>query len=153
MPAKYEILTHRGQQGIKCKKCKMVSFHPKDIENRYCANCAVFYGEYIPTAWDNRFRRIGRWLKEEGLGVAYILIFTMFITVLTVWQARHNNLGMAIALSFINLMNLGYCRECDGRRKMIRAFERANQEMVKEAKELFDRIEKAKRNGWQGDEE
>ena len=33
----------KGEPFILCKVCGMMSFHPKDIENRFCANCRRFY--------------------------------------------------------------------------------------------------------------
>lgn len=39
----YEMVTDRGSEGIKCLRCEKVSFHPKDIENRYCGNCQEFH--------------------------------------------------------------------------------------------------------------
>jgi len=152
MPAKYKFIYKNGQPGIKCQQCKMVSFHPKDIENRYCANCAIFYEQYQPTKKDIAIDVFLLWLLEHGFEFVRAILFTVFMTLLTVWQVRHNQLAAAIGLTFINLFALGYCREGDGRRQMINEFQRANQDMVKEAKALFDLIEKKKKNGWQADQ-
>ena len=39
----YEMVTDRGSEGIKCLRCDMVSFHPKDIEHLYCGHCEEFH--------------------------------------------------------------------------------------------------------------
>lgn len=40
----YAILEARpGVPAIQCLKCGMVSFHPKDIEERYCGHCHEFH--------------------------------------------------------------------------------------------------------------
>ena len=31
--------------GIRCHACQRVSFHPKDIEARYCGACHVFHDQ------------------------------------------------------------------------------------------------------------
>ena len=31
-----------GERGIKHKKCGLTSFHPRDVENRYCGHCHEF---------------------------------------------------------------------------------------------------------------
>lgn len=33
--------------GIRCHTCKRVSFHPKDISERYCGACKVFHEEHL----------------------------------------------------------------------------------------------------------
>lgn len=33
----------KAEPYIFCKVCWMKSYHPKDIENRFCANCGRFY--------------------------------------------------------------------------------------------------------------
>lgn len=33
--------------GIRCHACKRVSFHPKDISERYCGACHVFHEEHL----------------------------------------------------------------------------------------------------------
>lgn len=32
-----------GEAGIFCKVCGRVSWHPKDVEHRYCGNCNKFH--------------------------------------------------------------------------------------------------------------
>ena len=41
----HELGSHpeTGQPNIKCLICGMVSYHPKDIEYRYCGNCRRFH--------------------------------------------------------------------------------------------------------------
>ena len=39
----YELVMDRGQPGIRCLRCNNVSFHPKDIENRFCGHCDEFH--------------------------------------------------------------------------------------------------------------
>ena len=33
--------------GIRCHTCDRVSFHPKDINERYCGQCHVFHEENL----------------------------------------------------------------------------------------------------------
>lgn len=33
--------------GIRCHVCSQVSFHPKDIRERYCAVCDTFHEEHL----------------------------------------------------------------------------------------------------------
>lgn len=42
-PATYSIL-HEGK-AIRCDVCKCVSWHPQDVEHRYCASCKAFHDE------------------------------------------------------------------------------------------------------------
>ena len=40
------IISQKGQRlhlAIRCHKCRRVSFHPKDIYERYCGACHVFH--------------------------------------------------------------------------------------------------------------
>lgn len=40
----YEILEwSTGEQGIYCWLCGWISYHPGDIEHRYCAHCKRFH--------------------------------------------------------------------------------------------------------------
>lgn len=39
----YQIVYRNGLQGIYCKICRRVSFHPKDVEHKYCAECKQFH--------------------------------------------------------------------------------------------------------------
>ena len=40
--ATYELdENERGEKFILCKVCGLRSFHPKDIENKFCGNCHV----------------------------------------------------------------------------------------------------------------
>jgi len=32
---------------IKCPRCGMISFHPKDIEERYCAACHLWHDDPV----------------------------------------------------------------------------------------------------------
>jgi len=32
-----------GGQAITCHICHLTSYHPKDVENRYCGHCHVFH--------------------------------------------------------------------------------------------------------------
>lgn len=38
--------------GIRCHTCDRVSFHPTDIRERYCANCAVHHEAYASRGLD-----------------------------------------------------------------------------------------------------
>lgn len=48
-PKTYELVVGkalhrpRGFLGIRCLKCGMTSYHPKDIEYRYCAKCGEYH--------------------------------------------------------------------------------------------------------------
>jgi len=39
----YEIVERSGIKGIKCLACNMTSYHPVDVEMKYCANCKQFH--------------------------------------------------------------------------------------------------------------
>lgn len=42
----YEIGTsNQGQAWIECKVCGLVSWHPKDVEERYCGHCHQFHDD------------------------------------------------------------------------------------------------------------
>lgn len=40
-----------GEVGIHCYDCKRTSFHPKDVENRYCGCCHKFFTHGLPFEW------------------------------------------------------------------------------------------------------
>lgn len=43
-------------KSITCKRCKRTSYHPRDIEERYCGSCHVFHEDLWPPireAWIN----------------------------------------------------------------------------------------------------
>jgi hypothetical protein len=33
--------------GIRCQTCQRISFHPKDITERYCGACHVFHEDHL----------------------------------------------------------------------------------------------------------
>lgn len=33
---RWNIVSHLGSEGIRCHGCNRISYHPADIENRYC---------------------------------------------------------------------------------------------------------------------
>lgn len=39
----YRIELFRGQRSIVCLTCQRRSFHPTDIDRRYCGHCHVFH--------------------------------------------------------------------------------------------------------------
>ena len=39
---RYELVSHDGQEGIRCLRCRQISFSKHDVENRYCARCHAF---------------------------------------------------------------------------------------------------------------
>ena len=39
--------TNRLVLGIRCHTCQRVSFHPKDISERYCGHCHVFHEDRL----------------------------------------------------------------------------------------------------------
>jgi ribosomal protein L37E len=44
----FEIL--EDGKAIKCRRCKMVSHHPKDVEHHYCGHCGVSHDDLWPPA-------------------------------------------------------------------------------------------------------
>lgn len=39
-----EAETYRlGDNWIQCRKCSLISYHPKDVEERYCGHCHIFH--------------------------------------------------------------------------------------------------------------
>lgn len=40
--SRYELVKQDGEPGIKHLACGRTSFHPKDVEHRYCGNCHEF---------------------------------------------------------------------------------------------------------------
>jgi hypothetical protein len=34
--------------GIRCQTCRRISFHPTDVQQRYCGACRVFHEEAPP---------------------------------------------------------------------------------------------------------
>ena len=45
----YELLNPKQapmQPGIVCKLCKRTSFHPMDVEQKYCGNCHIFHEQF-----------------------------------------------------------------------------------------------------------
>ena len=34
-----------GGWAIKCRRCGLTSYHPKDVEHRFCANCNIFHND------------------------------------------------------------------------------------------------------------
>ncbi len=43
MSERYTVVAKDRELGILCHSCGKTSYHPKDIEERYCANCHVFH--------------------------------------------------------------------------------------------------------------
>lgn len=39
----FDTLGSRLTLGIRCQTCQRISFHPKDIRERYCGACHVFH--------------------------------------------------------------------------------------------------------------
>lgn len=35
----------KNRPSITCPECGLTSYHPRDIENRYCVNCHIFWGD------------------------------------------------------------------------------------------------------------
>ncbi len=44
----YDLLTINGEPAIRCTQCQQVSYHPKDIAERYCGRCQKFHEEPAP---------------------------------------------------------------------------------------------------------
>lgn len=40
----------KWKQGIKCRRCRRVSYNAGDVQNRYCARCHVFHDDIWPPA-------------------------------------------------------------------------------------------------------
>ena len=115
MKRTYEYINHKGQTGFKCLKCKRTSFHPKDLENRYCGNCHIFYDEYVPS-------RFQIWWMNHGAELCLTLVMTAFYAPLIVFQARHNQIWVALGLTYFNIIVFGSYRESVGQKKMAREF-------------------------------
>lgn len=45
----FTIEEREGVKGIRCERCKFISFHPKDVDEKYCANCNIFHIDTLPT--------------------------------------------------------------------------------------------------------
>lgn len=47
----YDLVVHRETGrlviGIRCHTCGRVSYHPKDVDERYCGACHVFHEEHL----------------------------------------------------------------------------------------------------------
>jgi len=47
----YDLIVHdegtRLVLAIRCQTCQRVSFHPKDIHERYCGQCHVFHEDRL----------------------------------------------------------------------------------------------------------
>lgn len=41
----YKIVERSGIKGIKCLQCGRISYHPIDVQMKYCANCKTFHNE------------------------------------------------------------------------------------------------------------
>jgi hypothetical protein len=39
----YQLVTHHGSQGIQCLLCGLTSWHPMDVQERYCGRCHIFH--------------------------------------------------------------------------------------------------------------
>lgn len=48
MPHTYTIAA--DGKSITCLRCRRTSYHPKDVEHRYCGHCKVFHDELWPPA-------------------------------------------------------------------------------------------------------
>ena len=44
--ATYEVGQRNGQPAIACLCCGLGSFHPADIEQKYCGFCGTFHNEW-----------------------------------------------------------------------------------------------------------
>lgn len=48
----YDLVVHRETKrlvlGIRCHTCQRVSYHPQDVEQRYCGACHRFHNDGIP---------------------------------------------------------------------------------------------------------
>lgn len=42
------LISHEGQPYIQCLRCGFVSYHPRDIQARYCGRCHVFHDDPPP---------------------------------------------------------------------------------------------------------
>lgn len=46
----YEIIRKGDTLAIKCLICNMTSYHPVDVEKKYCANCKIFHIDILSTS-------------------------------------------------------------------------------------------------------
>ena len=55
---RYEIITGADStKAIRCRACGLISHHPEDVANRYCARCSVFHEQEF-------LREFGEELRE-----------------------------------------------------------------------------------------
>ncbi len=41
----YKLVESSDGPAIQCLRCGLVSYHPKDVEHRYCGRCHIFHEE------------------------------------------------------------------------------------------------------------
>jgi hypothetical protein len=68
----YRIIEKDGVPGIYCMWCNRVSFHPEDIQKRFCGGCKVFHDDFAAGPGVPRFRHLcsdcvflGRYLEHD----------------------------------------------------------------------------------------
>lgn len=63
---KFTISFVQGSKYIECHTCNMRSFHPKDIEYKYCANCNRFHETGLPRNREDCIRLL---VGKIGIGI------------------------------------------------------------------------------------
>jgi hypothetical protein len=43
MDKTFELVNKNGQEGIKCLVCGLTSFHPMDIQEKFCGHCDDYH--------------------------------------------------------------------------------------------------------------
>jgi hypothetical protein len=67
---------HQGE-GIECRFCNLTSFHPNDIENRYCGYCDIFHDDIsevltravageLPREWGIRWPHVAAYFSNDS---------------------------------------------------------------------------------------
>jgi hypothetical protein len=59
-------------KSITCLRCGRTSWHPKDVEQHYCASCHIFHDDVLPmfTVYHDTKDFPGKWLVRRFLIVA-----------------------------------------------------------------------------------
>lgn len=144
----YFIETEDGQKGIRCLKCKRTSFHPKDIENKYCGNCHIFYDkEYVPTRIDVTLSMISIWFKIFGFEIfSGLLLATLqaFVAYTIFVKLKCGAFGFMLVV--FNIFTYGLTRSGDGERRANKEHLDHQKSMAKTLKRVAERAERGDDN-------
>jgi hypothetical protein len=66
----YELVVKDGAAGIKCLRCELTSWHPKDVEQLFCGKCGFFHegATIYPTfsCFDDAISNLVYLMKRDG---------------------------------------------------------------------------------------